>query len=147
MPAICERQYGQAWDEAVLRAEQDRINKPFRPVPMGLITVQGAVVRSRVWYAVLLAVGLDLQIAPYALLWAATNTWYNLGNSAKHWFLKNQVMLVTGCVAGFAPIWMIAQNNVWTEAATAWTAAVCMCVCVRGCGGDCSGTPPVTLLS
>ena len=46
----------------MVRAEEDRINKPFRPVPMGLITEHGAVVRSRVWSAVLVVAGLALNL-------------------------------------------------------------------------------------
>lgn len=106
-------------------AEEDRINKPYRPVPMGLITEHGAVVRSRVWSAVLVVAGLALNITPNAVLWIACINWYNFGSGSKHWFVKNQVFLVLSCLVGFAPIWLIAQN-VWTEAAIAWTVAVCV---------------------
>ena len=109
----------------MVRAEEDRINKPFRPVPMGLITEHGAVVRSRVWSAVLVVAGLALNITPYAVLWIASINWYNFGSGSKHWFVKNQVFLVLSCLAGFAPIWLIAQN-VWTQTAIAWTVAVCV---------------------
>ena len=109
---------------AVLRAEEDYINKPFRPVPMGLITVHGALVRSCAWFAVLAAAGIALHVAPFALLWIATATWYNFGSGDKHWFLKNQVFIFMACVEGLSPVWLIAQNNVWTESAIAWTAVV-----------------------
>lgn len=108
----------------MLCAEEDRINKPFRPVPQGLITEHGSFVRSCVWFSLLITMGVAMGVLHFTLLWIALATWYNFYGGDKHWFVKNQVSTATFVYCGFAPFWLFAHNNVWTTAAIAWTSVL-----------------------
>lgn len=86
--------------------EEDRLNKPDRPIVSGLVTQEGARVR---WWLGMLAFTLAggvLGVLRWALLWEAVVVAHNQGGVAKHWFAKNLCMAV-GIVAQLAAAWSL----------------------------------------
>ncbi|KAF8314210.1 hypothetical protein DL93DRAFT_2058333 [Clavulina sp. PMI_390] len=66
--------------------EEDRINKPFRPIPSGKISIPGA---NRLRWCVLpLCLGSSALwgVLPQCIILLALGSWYNQGNLGKHWF-------------------------------------------------------------
>ncbi|KAJ8520740.1 hypothetical protein ONZ45_g2485 [Pleurotus djamor] len=74
--------------------EEDRINKPDRPIPSGKITVRGAIYR---WgLALTVFVGLALRNGkqiPETLIWVITTGLVSLTSVGGHWFFKNTVAM------------------------------------------------------
>jgi 4-hydroxybenzoate polyprenyltransferase len=81
-----------------------RINKPFRPLPSGLVSVRGARRRLIAVSGALLLVGLWLGIFPWALLWVATYLLLNFYGH-RHWFLKNSLPMSVGALAMLGAAW------------------------------------------
>lgn len=88
--------------------DEDRINKPYRPLVVGLVSYRGALLRWG-WLMLLFSVvGWWLGVLEWALLWQAASMLHNFGGWARHWFGKHLVMGI-GVVAGLAPAWELAE--------------------------------------
>ncbi|KAF8322096.1 hypothetical protein DL93DRAFT_2050956 [Clavulina sp. PMI_390] len=64
---------------------EDMLNKPYRPIPAGRISVDGA---NRLRWAVLpLCLGISWHwgVLPQCLVMLVLGSWYNQGNLGKHW--------------------------------------------------------------
>ena len=86
--------------------EEDRINKPTRPLVTGLVSYRGAQVRWVVSMVLFTLLGWSLGVVEWTLLWQASLTMYNFGGWAKKWFTKNLVMSL-GVVAQLAAAWQL----------------------------------------
>ncbi|KDR74414.1 hypothetical protein GALMADRAFT_583163 [Galerina marginata CBS 339.88] len=96
---------------------EDRINKPDRPIPSGKVTLAGAQVR---WAVALVAfVGLALiqpSLLPETLCWVATVAFLCLTAAGNHWFGKNCVAMTTGTWALLSASWKaVAPTTLWSE--------------------------------
>lgn len=87
--------------------EEDRINKPYRPLAAGLVSYRGALIRWVASMVVFSIVGWWFGVLEWALLWQAASVLHNFGDWSKHWFGKHLVMSI-GIVAGLAPAWELA---------------------------------------
>ena len=77
-------------------AEEDKINKPDRPIPSGLVTVEGARFR---WYIITvsyLVVGVAIGNVWSSLLWILNYLVYHHCGLSEHWFTKNSIFLPVG---------------------------------------------------
>jgi 4-hydroxybenzoate polyprenyltransferase len=90
----------------VTSIEEDRLNKPQRPLVRGLLSVQGAWVRWGVWTLVLLALGVHAQLLLPTLAWIGVAIITALGWD-RSWVVKNGCMLV-GVVVQLASAWRFA---------------------------------------
>ncbi|GAB2713017.1 UbiA family prenyltransferase [Nocardia thraciensis] len=70
-------------------ADEDRENKPFRPIPRGLATKDETIVRF--WLVVLfyLAAGISLGLTVWTLVWIGAVLAYNFGSLDRLWCVKN----------------------------------------------------------
>ncbi|HEX6290451.1 MAG TPA: UbiA family prenyltransferase [Herpetosiphonaceae bacterium] len=84
--------------------EEDRLNKPYRPLARGIVSYEGALMRWIVLMALFTFVGWWLDLLGWALLWQAATVLHNFGGWARHWIGKHLVM-GAGIVAGLAPAW------------------------------------------
>lgn len=85
--------------------EEDRVNKPDRPLSAGLVSYRGAWWR---WVLVMLVfafVGWWFGALKWALLWQVCIVLHNFCGWSKHWFSKNMLVMPTGLVALLAPPW------------------------------------------
>ncbi|MGY4102889.1 UbiA family prenyltransferase [Nocardia sp. R16R-3T] len=101
--------------------EEDRRNKPHRPLVVGLVTPLGAKWRL-VWAtSAFLVLGAVLQVLEWTVLWIVACTFHNLLGGARALWGKNAAM-VAGTVAQLAAAWQIVTPL--TAAAWTWIAAI-----------------------
>lgn len=86
--------------------EEDRIEKPDRPIPSGMITVKGAWLLWRIVLVMYLAVSLFQGVFHWTLLWVVTVFVHNLLGGARHWIIKNASMSL-GTIALLGASWQI----------------------------------------
>lgn len=96
--------------------EEDRINKPDRPLPAGLLQPFDAKVRYAITSLALAGMGYGLGVLKWALLWIAVTLALNFGGLAKRWWTKNIVAMTLGTVAQLAAAWEI----IATPTPSAW---------------------------
>ena len=96
-------------------AEEDKINKPDRPIPSGLVTVEGARFR---WYIITvsyLVVGVAIGNVWSSLLWILDYLVYHHCGLSEHWFTKNSIFLPVGCVVMEWAAWTIVTGSIWMD--------------------------------
>jgi 4-hydroxybenzoate polyprenyltransferase len=97
--------------------EEDRTNKPHRPLVTGLVTPQSTRLRLLVTMVLFSLVGTALGVPVYMALWLLVVVVHNLANLARHWFVKNACMSV-GIVVQLGAAWQIVTPL--TEQAWRW---------------------------
>lgn len=83
---------------------EDQINKRFRPMASGAMTVRGGWVRYGVATLAFPALAYALGVLPYALVWQASSAAYNLLGASRHFVCRSFVM-VAGVFAQQAAAW------------------------------------------
>ncbi|KAF4590499.1 hypothetical protein EYR38_009800 [Pleurotus pulmonarius] len=101
----------------IVGIEEDRINKPGRPLPSGQITVQGAKRRWAITSAAFLCTALsNSRLIAQTLTWAATTAFLCLTPYGGHWFGKNVVAMSLGTWALLSGIYSsIAETTLAEE--------------------------------
>jgi 4-hydroxybenzoate polyprenyltransferase len=84
--------------------DEDRINKPYRPLVCRLVSYRGALVRWVVSMIIFTMAGWWLGVLAWTLLWQVAIILHNFCGLAKHWFGKHLLMAV-GVICGLAPAW------------------------------------------
>lgn len=88
--------------------EEDRLNKPDRPLPSGLITPRGALVRWYIAMAIFTAYGWYHGVLLWTLMWQISLTLHNMAHFARHWTTKNTCMAF-GTLAMLAGAWSMVR--------------------------------------
>ncbi len=96
--------YGHTLANQIVGVDEDRINKPGRPLPSGLVSRKGAWRRLAVVTGLLVATGALLGIGRWALLWATTYLLLNFYGH-RHWFWKNSLPMSVGALAMLGAAW------------------------------------------
>ncbi|KAG9220438.1 hypothetical protein CCMSSC00406_0003894 [Pleurotus cornucopiae] len=100
----------------IVSIEEDRINKPDRPLPSGKITVQGAKRRWAIALAALLCIALiNGQLMVETATWVVTTAFLCLTSYGGHWFGKNIVAMCTGSWALLGGIYKTIARPAETE--------------------------------
>ena len=86
--------------------EEDKTNKPHRPLVTGLVTPESARLRLLVTMALFMLVGSWLGVSAHAALWLLVIVVHNLANLARHWLVKNACMSV-GIVVQLGAAWQL----------------------------------------
>jgi len=91
--------------------EEDRLNKPDRVLPSGLISMEGAL--RRWWIAMIAFPTAAFLLGEWAMLgwaiaWQLIFLSYNHLGLDRHWFTKNVVFITFGSVAQLGPAWQLA---------------------------------------
>ncbi|MBH0776965.1 UbiA family prenyltransferase [Nocardia bovistercoris] len=107
--------------------DEDRINKPHRPLVTGLVTPAEVRVRLIVTTVAFLALGAALGVFEWTVLWVAAWVFHNHLGGAKFWWGKNLAM-VAGTIAQLAAAWQIVTG----PTATAWTWILAIAVPLAG---------------
>lgn len=88
---------------------EDRLNKPDRPLPSGLVSRRGAFVRWIIAMVLFAAVGWWLGVLEWTLLWQVTLTLHNFAQFARHYWFKN-LSMVFGAIAQLAAAWQMVRH-------------------------------------
>lgn len=91
--------------------EEDRHNKPERPLVSGLCSYNGATLRWLISMSLYTILGAQLGVLGWTLLWQAVLIHHNFMGGAKHWFSKN-IAMGLGTLAQLAAAWQIAQPTI-----------------------------------
>jgi len=98
--------------------EEDRINKPDRPLVKGTVTVREAVLSWFLTMVALSAVSYQWEIFSWSAVWQITVVLYNVLDMGKHWFWRNACM-GAGYAVMLAASWrIIAQPDSMTPYVT-----------------------------
>lgn len=109
--------------------EEDRLNKPDRPLPAGLVSLRGAWVRWSLANLAFPSVGFLLggwRIARWALAWQAIAFTYDFLGLHRRWYGKNLVFITLGTVVLLAPAWELVAET--TPVAWRWIAVVAVTI-------------------
>ncbi len=96
--------------------EEDRLNKPERPLVTGLVTPRGAWWRLAIVTALFIAAGAALGVLWWTLLWIAAWVFHDHLGGARRFWGKNAAM-VAGTIAQLAAAWQIVtplSRPAWT---------------------------------
>lgn len=86
--------------------DEDRINKPDRPIPSGKVTLYGAKVRWALALTAFLSISVyESTLLPEAICWVATTAFLSLTPGGSHWFGKNCVALTAGTWSLLSASW------------------------------------------
>jgi 4-hydroxybenzoate polyprenyltransferase len=96
----------------IVGVDEDRVNKPDRPIPSGAVSLAGARVRFVIALAALLAVGQWLGVLAWAAAWALLILLADLGGWARHWLTKNVGVVGIGALVQLAAAWRLAAPGV-----------------------------------
>ncbi|MFO0576219.1 MAG: UbiA family prenyltransferase [Polyangia bacterium] len=93
--------------DQIAGVEEDRINKPDRPIASGLVTRPGAVRRWCLYSLIFLVAGALFGVAHWALLWLLASVLHNFCGWDKNWFTKNNVVMPLGFLAEVGAAWQL----------------------------------------
>lgn len=92
--------------------EEDRANKPHRPLAMGLVTRQWMARRAAATHVLFVAAGF-LFGAPWpTLTWLAMIHLHNFRGIYLHWFFKNVIFITVGAAVEITATWEIISPHV-----------------------------------
>ena len=106
-------QYSFNLSNQIAGIEEDKINKPDRPIPSGLITLQGAKHRWYVVTALYIVAGMAIGNVWSSLLWLIATSLHNDCGWDKHWFTKNSIIMVIGVIVQAWASWSIVYGSLW----------------------------------
>lgn len=90
----------------IVGLEEDRLNKPDRPLVIGLCSVAAARARLPMVVGLMLAAGWAAGVGAWAALWALVLWLHNQGGWSRRWTLKSLCMGV-GVVSELAAAWQM----------------------------------------
>lgn len=96
----------------IVGIEEDRINKPDRPIVTGMFSLYGAWVRFAVSMLIFPMIAFllgGLRLTYLAILWQIILVIYNFGGMHKHWLTKNLGFITAGTFALLAAAYEIAR--------------------------------------
>ena len=95
--------------------EEDRINKPDRPIPSGLVSVEGARFRWYIVTALYIVAGVAIGNVWSCFLFIFAYSMYNYYRGSEHWFTKNSVLIPLGTVVQGWAGWTAATGDLWLD--------------------------------
>lgn len=98
--------------------EEDKINKPYRPLPQGLVTVKETQYRMVIYNIGFLLIAWPLHILWLAIAWQIVTFMLCKWGFSDHWFTKNPVCITLGTITLLAAEWRIV--DVWDKGVWAY---------------------------
>ena len=86
---------------------EDQTNKPFRPLPSGKVTLQGAKYRWIVSILAYVGLGFYLHVFSLSIVWVGVSIYLNCTDAHKSWLTKNLVPMGLGIFVQLAAAWKI----------------------------------------
>jgi 4-hydroxybenzoate polyprenyltransferase len=93
--------------------DEDMVNKPWRPIPSGLASVKGCIIRCIIAHLVYAAVGLYYKVYAWCGLWQLVVAGYlNPIRFDAHWFFRNHIFVAFGIVVIFmVPVCLVTGSQ------------------------------------
>lgn len=88
--------------------EEDRVNKPYRPLVTGAVSYRGVQERWLLMMVFFAILGWLLDVLHWTLLWQIVVVLHNFGGWAKRWYGKN-VLMSFGLIAQLGAAWELVQ--------------------------------------
>ncbi|WP_314174817.1 UbiA family prenyltransferase [Streptomyces winkii] len=98
--------YGSSLINQITGVEEDRLNKPFRPLVTGDSSMRGAKRRLAAVHVLFPALGLVLGVVEWALLWQLLFMLHYAWGGHRHWLAKN-LLIALGVVSQLAAAWQM----------------------------------------
>ncbi|KAF8120601.1 UbiA prenyltransferase family-domain-containing protein [Mycena galopus ATCC 62051] len=105
--------------------DEDRVNKPDRPICSGRVSLEGAYIRWYITTAGYLIVGVAWGVLPWTVLWVFNTICVNFYGGGKHWISKNLVAMSVGAFCQLQAAWGLVTP---ASARESWWAALLSCV-------------------
>ncbi|HVI47204.1 MAG TPA: UbiA family prenyltransferase [Chitinophaga sp.] len=96
--------------------EEDRVNKPYRPLVTGLLTVTAARKRNIIYNILFLLAALWLKVFWFAVGWQVITLMLCRWGFSNHWYLKNVFCITLGTIMLLGAMWSIISpinREVW----------------------------------
>lgn len=122
--------------------DEDRINKPDRPIPSGKVTLEGAKWRWVVALSAYIGVAAyEVTLMPETICWILTVAFLCLTEAGGHWFGKNCVAMTTGTWALLSASWKALapatpQSDRYVIAVAIWAGLITQIQDLRDIEGD-----------
>lgn len=124
--------------------EEDKLEKPYRPLAAGLITLQGAWIRYNCWNMVLICISglLGWNVLAWSCVWMTVTVYHNFLGGDKHFLTKNVVCMTLGTAAQFGAAWhtyhpsMPQQQQIWMWMIATWIGVLANIQDFRDMQGD-----------
>lgn len=87
-------------------AVEDRVNKPYRPIPAGLTTPRGMLIRAVISSAITLIVSWPLDIMPWSLGWVSVSLIIYTAKPSQYFWVK-RTLVIAGPLACLGAGWRI----------------------------------------
>jgi len=100
----------------IISIEEDRLNKPYRPLVTGFVTVAGARSRNVIYNIPFIAVALWIGVFWFAVFWQIVTLLLCRWGFSDHCFLKNVFCITLGTIALLGAQWCIVYQlspGVW----------------------------------
>ncbi|SFP27904.1 4-hydroxybenzoate polyprenyltransferase [Amycolatopsis arida] len=98
--------YGFTLTNQLFGIEEDRVNKPYRPLVAGQCSHRGARVRAALVLVAFPLVGWWLGVLPWALLWEGSYLLSTVARWERHWLWKN-LSIGVGVLSQLAAAWQM----------------------------------------
>ncbi|TDL26804.1 hypothetical protein BD410DRAFT_825296 [Rickenella mellea] len=122
--------------------DEDRINKPDRPIPSGKVTVPDAIRRWVVALSTFIGISIyEPSLRPETICWVLTVAFLCLSSAGSHWFGKNSVAMTTGTWALLSASWKAIapatpKSNAYVYAVALWAGLTVHIQDLRDIAGD-----------
>jgi 4-hydroxybenzoate polyprenyltransferase len=90
----------------IIGIDEDRVNKPDRPLVAGIVSYDGALVRLVCSQIAFSLVGLCFNVLEWALLWQLFTFLYHFAHWDKNWFTKGLVIGI-GAIVQLSAAWQL----------------------------------------
>ena len=105
--------------------EEDKIDKPDRPIPSGLVSLEEAYARYAILAASYLLLGTLLNVFWWSLLWVLVTYFHNAQGWDKQWATKNVLAMGLGTFSQLGAAWCIIgpltmTSYTWVLAVALW---------------------------
>ena len=88
----------------VIGIEEDKQNKPDRPIPAGLVSYRGGLIRCIISGFAAILLGMALSIVEFSILFILCSLFHNFHNWGHHWIGKN-ILVAIGMFATLSAGW------------------------------------------
>ncbi|THH15937.1 hypothetical protein EW146_g4625 [Bondarzewia mesenterica] len=122
--------------------DEDRINKPDRPIPSGKVTISGAKQRWAFAFSTFMGIALYTpSLLPETICWVLTVAFLCLTSAGSHWFGKNCVAMTTGTWALLSASWKAIapttpKSEIYVYAVALWAGLITHIQDLRDIQGD-----------